>query len=71
MRFEWGSTNRFLIGFQMKLWTLGDKMGVPEAIGWDVQNFINDVPNFMKDIPRIPKCVTRWESAPSHFLKGS
>ena len=23
------TTNHFLMGFQMKLWTLGDKMGVP------------------------------------------
>ena len=27
------TTNHFLIGSQMKLWPLGDKMGVAEAIG--------------------------------------
>ena len=44
---RWGSaTNHFLMGFQMKLWTLGDKMGVPKAIGWDIPNFTKDVPNF-------------------------
>ena len=53
-------------------------MGVSEAVGWDVPNFIKDVPNFvkdvqnfMKDVPRVPKCVWRWESTPNHFLKGS
>ena len=31
---RWGSTkNSFLMGSQMKLWTIGDKMGVLEAIG--------------------------------------
>ena len=30
----WGPTPKyFLMGSQMKLWTLGDKMGVAEAIG--------------------------------------
>ena len=27
------TTNHFLMGSQMKLWPLGDKMGVAEAIG--------------------------------------
>ena len=35
-------------------------MGVPEAIG-------SDVPNFVKNVPRVPKCVPRWGSAPKHF----
>ena len=53
---RWGSTmNHFLMGSQMKLWNLGNKMGVPEAIGWDAPNFIKDVPNFVKDVPRILK----------------
>ena len=76
---RWRSTtNNFLMGSQMKLWTLGDKMGVPEVIGWDVPNFTKDVPNFtkdvpnfVKDVPRIPKCVPMWELTPNHFLMGS
>ena len=33
---RWGlTTNHFLMGSQMKLWTLGDKIGVLEEIGWD------------------------------------
>ena len=76
---RWGLTpNHFLMGSQMKLWTLGDTMGVPKAIGWDIPNFIKDVPNFVKnvqnfvkDVPRVPKYIRRWESAPNHFLKGS
>ena len=54
-------------GSQMKLWTLGDKLGVPKAIGLEVPNFIKDVPNFVKDLPnfvkdepRVPKCIPRW-----------
>ena len=32
---RWGSTpNHFLMGSQMKLWTLSDMIGVPEAIRW-------------------------------------
>ena len=46
-------------------------MGVPEAIGSDVPNLMKDVPNFVKDVPRVPKCVSRWGSAPKHFLMGS
>ena len=62
---RWGSTpNHFLMGSKMKLWTLGDKMRVIEAIEWDV-------PNFVKDIPRVPKCVRRWGPTPNHFLMGS
>ena len=39
-------------------------MGVPEAIGSNVLNFVNDV-------PRAPKCILRWGSAPKYFLMGS
>ena len=57
---RWRSTtNNFLMGSQMKLWTLGDKMGVPEVIGWDVPNFTKNVPNFVNDVPRVPKCIPR------------
>ena len=45
-------------------------MGVLEAIGSDVPNFVNDVPNVLKDVPRISKCVLRWGSAPNDFLMG-
>ena len=45
----------FLMGSQMKLWTLGDKMGVPKAIRWDAPNFTKDVPNFVNDATRVPK----------------
>ena len=61
----------FLMGSQMKLWTLGDKMGVPKAIGSDVQNFEKDEPNFVKDVPRVLKCIWRWGLTPNHFLIGS
>ena len=36
----------------------------------DVPNLMKDVPNFVKDVPRVPKCVSRWGSAPKHFLMG-
>ena len=69
--------NHFRMGFQMKLWPLSDMMGVSEAVRWDVPNIIKDVPNFVndvlyfvKDVPRVPKCVSRWGSAPNHFLMG-
>ena len=45
-------------------------MGVPEVIGLDVPNLMKDELNFMKDVPRVPKCVSRWGSAPNHFLVG-
>ena len=57
---RWGSTmNHFLMGFQMKLWTLGDKMGVPKATRWDMPNFTKDVPNFVKDVPDFVKDVPK------------
>ena len=46
-------------------------MGVSEAIGSDVPNFVKDVPNFVNDVPTAPKCVPRWGSTPNHFLMGS
>ena len=59
---KWGSTNNhiFMVS-QIKLWTLGDKIGVSKEIGWDV-------PNFVKDVPRVSKCILRWGSTPNHFL---
>ena len=68
----WGSTPKhFLKGFEMKLWTLGNKMEVLKAIGWDIPTFVKNVPNFVKDVPKVPKCVRKWELTPNHFLKGS
>ena len=58
---RWGSTpNHFLMGSKMKSWTIYVQMGVLEAIGLDVPNFIKNVPYFVKDVPRVPKCVPRW-----------
>ena len=37
----------------------------------NVPNLMKDVPNFVNDVPRVPKCVSRWGSAPKHFLMGS
>ena len=69
--------NHFLMGSQMKLWTLCDKMGVLEATRWDLSNFTNDVLNFVKnvlnfvkDVPMVPKCIPRWGSTPNHFFMG-
>ena len=57
---RWGSTpNQFLIGSQMKLWTIHFQMGVLEAIRLDVPNFEKHVSDFVKDVPRVPKCVLR------------
>ena len=51
---------------------------VPKTIRSDVSNLMKnvpnlmkDVPNFVNDVPRVPKCVSRWGSAPKHFLMGS
>ena len=51
------------MGSQVKLWTLGDKIGIPETIRWDVPNFTKDVPNFVKDIPYFVKEVPRVPNA--------
>ena len=60
---RWGSAmNHFFMGFQMKLWPLGDKMGVPKEIGWDVLNFIKDIPNFVNVVPNFVKGVPRVQS---------
>ena len=47
----------------MKLWTIHVQIGVSEAIGSDVLNFV-------KDVPRVLKCFLRWGSTPKHFLIG-
>ena len=46
-------------------------MGILEAIGSNVPNFIKDLPNFVKDGPWVPKCVPRWGSAMNPFPMGS
>ena len=44
---RWGLTpNHFLIGSQKKSWTINVQMGVPEAIGWDVQKFNEECTKF-------------------------
>ena len=45
-------------------------MVVPESIGSNVPNLMNDVPNFVKDVPKVPKCVPKWGLAPNHFVIG-
>ena len=51
---RWGSTlNHFLMGFEMKSWTIHVQMGDPKAIGSDVPNLMKDVPNFVKDVPKV------------------
>ena len=37
----------------------------------DVPNLMKDVPNFVKGVSRVPKCFSRWESTPKHFLMDS
>ena len=69
---RWGSTsNHFLMDSKLKLWTIHVPIGVPEAIGLNVPNFIKDVPTFVMDVPRVPKCIPMWGSTPNHFLMGS
>ena len=69
---KWGSTpNNFVMGFEMKLWTIHVEMGVSESVGSDVLNLMKDVPNFVKDVPRVGKCVPKWGSTPNHFVMVS
>ena len=73
---RWESVPKhFLMGFEMKLWTIHVQMEVPKALGSDVRNLMKnvpnlmkDVPNFVKDVPRVPKCVPKWGSTLNHFL---
>ena len=61
---RWGSTmNPFLMGCQIKLWSIHGKKGVSESLG-------SDVPNFVKDVPRVRKCIPKWGSTPNHFVMG-
>ena len=39
-------------------------------IGSDLPNLMKDVSDFVNDVPRVPKCISRWGSAPNHFLMG-
>ena len=48
---RWGSApNNFLMGSKMKSWIIHVQMVVPEAIGLNVPNLMNDVPNVVKDV---------------------
>ena len=62
--------NPFLMGCQIKLWSIHGNKGVPESLGSDVPNLMKDVPNFVKDVPRVRKCVLKWGSTPNHFAMG-
>ena len=69
---RWGlATNHFLMGSQMKFFTVAVKMGVLKLIGRDIPNFIKDVPNFVNDVPNGPKFVSKWETTSNHFLRLS
>ena len=78
MRFEVGIDPQTLpYGYQNEIMYHPCSTGVPEMIRSDVPNLMKDVPNlmkdvpnFVKDVPRVPKCVSRWGSAPNHFLMG-
>ena len=47
----------------MKLWTIHVQMGVPEAIG-------SNVPNFVKDVPRGSKVLSKVEMSPQSLPYG-
>ena len=47
------------MGSEMKLWPLGDKMGVLESFRSDLPNLMKDIPNLMKDVPNFVKDVAR------------
>ena len=68
---RWESAPKhFLMGFEMKLWTIHVQMGVVEVIGSDVPNLMKNVPNLVNDVPRVPKRISRWGSNPNNFLMG-
>ena len=68
---RWESTmNPFLMGCQIKLWSIHVQMGVLEAVGSDVPNLMKDVPNFVKNVPRVRKCIPKWGLTPNHLLMG-
>ena len=62
--------NHFLMGSKMKSWIIHVQMRVPETIGSDVPNLMNDIPNFERGVPSVPKCISKRGSAPNHFLMG-
>ena len=67
---RWGSTtNHFLIGSEMKSWTIHVQMGDPETIGSNVPNLMKDVPNFVKDVPNFVNDVPNFVKDVSNFVK--
>ena len=58
-------------GFQNEIMDHPCSNGGLGTIGSNVPNLMKDVPNFVKDVRRVPKCVSRWGSAPNHFVMGS
>ena len=67
---KFSAPKHFLMGFEIKLWTIHVQMGVAEVIGSDVPNLMKNVPNLVNDVPRVPKRVSRWGSTPNNFLMG-
>ena len=68
---RWGSTmNPFLMGCQIKLWSIHGNKEVPESLGSDVPNLMKDVPNFVKDVPRVRKCICEVEINPQSLCYG-
>ena len=66
---KWGSTmNPFLMGCQIKLWSIHVQMGVLEALGSDVPNLMKDVPNFIKDVPRSESAFRSGDRPPITLL---
>ena len=67
----WGSTPKhFLMGSQMKLWTLGDKMGVLEVIGWDIPIFYKRCTKFYKECTKGSKMHSEVGINPQSHLYG-
>ena len=64
VRFEVGIDPQTLpYGFQNEIMYHPCSTRVPEAIG-------SDVPNFVEDVRWVPNCVPRWGLTPNHFLMG-
>ena len=60
---RWGSTtDHFLVGFQMKFFTIVNKMGVPKSVGMNV-------PKFVKDVPRVPNALPSGDRPPITSLR--
>ena len=73
---KWGLS--LLKCVQRNKWTIGNKIGVLVAQGFDVPNIfndvpniVNDVPNFVNDVPRGLKSISKWGTTSNHFLRFS